>query len=514
MISRRQFAFGAAGLAGAAALAACSNKNGGSGSGSGAGEVKTRADGYPDLKWTGTITMGAQAYTPAVPGVKLAPGTPKLKAFGEIADEFTKLYPGIKIKFLGSEYQYDPDQMKTQATGGQLPDVWWQQSGIVNANFPKGIVTNLRDFSDKPNPFLKGNKAFIDEFSPQVLSMVEVDSKTLYTNDADYVGTAFFYNKEMFDDAGITAAPATYKDLLDDLQKLKDKGHMPSALPGYTYGFSWLCRLFLPNFLGVDVCKKMAAYDGVDAGISTTDMAVAYKKGILDARQNDAVLAWWPHAKDFFAFCDPTITAQPANPPAGAPNPEKMMAAKKVAVIYDGTWAPTTIKAAGTDITIGSFKWPSLAGIDPHATDLDTSACVGGPSAAWQYNMSTPRSDSSLKESGKMDAVIAWMQFFTTPERNSKVCNEYGSFLPTLVGSKPSKEMADLAEIISKPIYGITAGQSFTTESADQINKLFQQYVLDQVDMKTVQAKYPQVIDKGFNDYLKDHPIDFSKYPD
>jgi raffinose/stachyose/melibiose transport system substrate-binding protein len=510
MISRRQFAVGAAGLAGAAALGACSNKSGATGS----NENATRPDGYPDLKWTGTIVMGAQAYTPALPGVKLAPGTPKLKAFGQIADDFSKLYPGIKLKFLGSEYKYDPDQMKTQATGGQLPDVWWQQSDTVNSNFPAGIVTNLMDIAAKPNPFLKGNKTFIGEFSPQVLSMAQVDDKTLYTNNADYVGTAFFYNKEMFDNAGITAAPTTYQALLDDMQKLKDKGYMPSALPGYAYGFSWLCRLFLPNFLGIEACKKMAAYDGINAGISTTDMAVSYKKGILDARKNDAVLAWWPHAKDFFAFCDPTITAQPALPPTGAPTPEKMMAAKKVAMIYDGTWAPTTIKAAGTDITIGSFKWPSLAGIDPHATDLDTSACVGGPAAAWQYNMSTERSDSSLKEKGKKEAVTAWMQFFTTPERNSKVCNEYGSFLPTLVGSKPSKEMADLAEIISQPIYGITAGQSFTTESADQINKLFQQYVLGQVDLNAVQQKYPDIIDKGFNEYIKAHPIDFSKYPD
>ena len=512
VITRRQFAAGAATMAGAAALAACSAKSGGGTAGG--NQPSKRADGYPDLTWTGTITMGAQSYTPSVPGVNLAPGSAKLKAFGQIADDFTKLYPGITIKFLGSEYKYDPDQMKTAAAGGQLPDVWWQQYALVNSTFPKGVATNLLDFASNPNPFVKDNKAFIDEFSPQVLSSVKPDSNTLYTNDGDYVGTAFFYNKEMFSDAGITDIPKTYQELLDDLQKLKDKGHTPSALPGYSYGHSWLCRLFLPNFLGEDVCKKMAAYDGVDAGISYADEAVAYKKGILDARQNPKVLAWWPYAKEFFSFCDPTITAQPANPPTGAPNPEKLMAAKKVAVIYDGTWAPTSIKAAGGTIEIGSFAWPSLKGIDQYATDLDTSACVGGPSAAWQYNMSTARSDSTLKEKGKMDAVIAWMQFFSTPERNSAVCNEFGSFLPTFVGSTPAPEMSSLAEIINQPIYGTTAGQYFTTESADQISKLFQQYVLNQVDMNTVQTKYPQIIDKGFNDYIKAHPIDFSKYPD
>ena len=44
--------------------------------------------------WRGTITMSASDYTPNFPG-EVKP----LKVFQQIADEYEKKYPGIKIKF-------------------------------------------------------------------------------------------------------------------------------------------------------------------------------------------------------------------------------------------------------------------------------------------------------------------------------------------------------------------------------------------------------------------------------
>ncbi|MBA8795537.1 ABC-type glycerol-3-phosphate transport system substrate-binding protein [Friedmanniella endophytica] len=506
MMRRRQF-MAATMAAGAAALAGCSkSSSGGAGNG-----PSLRSDGNPDLTWKGTITMGAQAYTPALPGVKLAPGTAKLQEFGKVADAFTALYPDIKIKFLGSDYTYETTTMKTQATGGQLPDVWWQQHSEVNTSFPAGVCTNLAPYMEKPNPFIKGNTRWRDVLNAQSYTQSYADADTQYCNNGDFVGTAFFYNKKIFASAGISDVPKTWDELIAVCQKLKAAGTTPCAIPAYTYGFGWLARIFLANFLGEDTCKKIDAYSK-DPGISTTDVAVAYKKGLLDPRQNPAVLAWWPMAKELFSYCDPQINQLPANPPVGSPNPEAMMAAGKVGMIYDGTWAPTAVAANGGGIEIGSFPWPSLAGSNQYATSFDTANAVSGPNAAWQYFISSPRSDTSLRENGKLDAVVAWMQFFSTPERNTAICNEYGSFLPTYSGAEPTKDLKELASLAAEPIYAMNGGAEFTTEANDQISKLFQAYVLGQVSMDDVTTKYPQIMDKGLQDYLQVHPIDFSKY--
>lgn len=509
MITRRGLLGAAASIAGTTVVAGCSNGSGGGPAGG--STVPTRADGLPDLTWKGTITTGVQGYTPAVDGVKLTPGSPKLKEFGKAAEEFSKLYPDIKIKFLGSEYTYELDQMKTAATGGQLPDLWWQQAPIVKTSFPKGVATNLNEYLDEPNPFIEGNAKWRDVFNQSVNATTSLNPETLYTNNGDFVGTAFFYNKKIFDENGVTA-PTTWQELLTLCETLKSKGVTPLAIQPITSGFGWVGRIFLGNMLGEETLKKIDAYSA-EPGISTIDVAVAYKKGIIDSRQNPGVLAWWPVAKKLFDYCDQTIMQLPPKPPTGSPEPGTYFAAEKVAMIYDGTWAPGAVKDNGSDFEVGSFAWPSLTGSYEQATDYDNSNAVSGPNAAWQFHISTERSDTTLKEEGKLDAVVTWMKYFSTPEWNQAICNERAAFLPTFQGANPPDAMKDLAELAAKPIYAMNGGAEFSSEASDQISRLFQQFLLGQVTMDEVATKYPQIIDKGLAEFVRGNPIDFDKYP-
>lgn len=508
MITRRGLLGAGVGIAATTVVGGCSKE---SATTSGGSSVAPRADGLPDLKWKGTITMGAQGYTPAVEGVKLAPGQPKLTEFGKAAAEFAKLYPDIKIEFLGSDYTYEEDQMKTAATGGQLPDMWWQQAALVKASFPKGVATNLNDYLNEPNPFVEGNPKWRDVFNASVNATTSVNPETIYTNNGDFVGTAFFFNQKIFDDNGLSA-PTTWQELLDICKSLESKGITPLSIQPINSGFGWVSRIFLGNMLGEEMLKKIDGYSE-EPGISTVDVAVAYKKGLIDSRQNPGVLAWWPVAKQLFDYCDKTILQLPPKPPSGSPEPGTYFAAKKVAMIYDGTWAPGAVKEAGSNFEVGSFPWPSLAGTYQQATDYDSSNAVSGPNAAWQFHVSTARSDSSLKEDGKLEAVMTWMKYFSTPQWNQAICNERGSFLPTFTGAKPPASMTDLAKLAAQPIYALTGGAEFTTEAYDQVSRLFQQYLLGQVSMDEVATKYPAIMDKGLSDYLRSNPIDFSKYP-
>lgn len=513
MITRRGLLGAAAGIAGGAVVAGCTKGTSSSGAGpSGGSKVPLRADGFPDLKWKGTISTGVQGYTPAVEGVKLAPGSAKLSQFGKAADAFAKLYPDIKIKFLGSEYTYDVDQMKTAATGGQLPDLWWQQAIIVKNSFPKGSVTNLSPFMEQANPFIKDNTKWRDIYNPTFYTRTAANDDTIFTNNGDYVGTAFFYNKKMFEAGGVTTTPKTWDELLALCETLKSKGMTPLAYHPYFNGFSWLADIFLGNQLGLETLKKIDAYSEAP-GISTQDLAIAWKHGLIDPRTSPGVLAWWPVAKQLLDYADRTIMQLPPKAPTGSPDQGTYFAAEKVPMIYDGTWAPGTVKDNGADFEVGSFAWPSLAGSYQYATDYNSAAAVGGPNAAWQFQISTERSDSSLKEDGKMDAVLAWMQFFSTPEWNQAICNERGAFLPTFAGTTPPGSLQDLQDLTTQPLYSVAGGTEFSTEASDQVGRLFQQYVLGQVSMDEVGTKYPDIIEKGFNSYVRSNPIDFDKYP-
>ncbi len=506
MITRRSLLTAAAGIAGASVLASCSSSEPDGGS-----EVPTRTDGLPDLTWSGTITMGAQAYTPAVEGVNLAPGSRELQEFGKAAEAFTALYPNITISFLGSEYTYDIDQMKTAATGGQLPDVWWQQAVTVKTDFPQGVALNLQPYMEQPNPFIEGNERWRDVLNDSVYAVTAADADTIYTVNGDFVGTAFFYNVRIFEEAGVEP-PTDWDGLLEVCRTLQQQGITPLAMDPYNGGYGWFSRIFYGNCLGEEQLKAIDAFSPDEPGITTVDVAVAYHQGLIDPRQNPAVLDWWPVAKELFQYSDPTILQLPPSPPVGSPSQATYFASEQVAMIYDGTWAPGAVTANGADFEVGSFPWPVMAGSSQYATDYNSANAVGGPSAAFQFNVSSERANSTLREEGKLDAVVAWLQFFSTPEWNEAICNENGSFLPTFKGTTPPDSMSELAALSQQPIYAVSGGTELSAEAADQVSRMFQGYLLDQVSMDEVKEQFPVLIDDALEEFTRNTPIDFDAY--
>ena len=72
---------------------------------------------------------------------------------------------------------------------------------------------------DQPNPFIEGNAKWRDVFNQIGLRQHRRQPRRPSTrNNGDFVGTAFFYNKKIFADAGVTAPPKTWDELLTALR--------------------------------------------------------------------------------------------------------------------------------------------------------------------------------------------------------------------------------------------------------------------------------------------------------
>ena len=59
--------------------------------------------------------------------------------------------------------------------------------------------------------------------------MANIDGKQ-YGLPYNFGMVGFWYNKDLFEQAGIAAPPATWDELLADVQTLKDKGIVPISL--------------------------------------------------------------------------------------------------------------------------------------------------------------------------------------------------------------------------------------------------------------------------------------------
>ncbi|MFG1810038.1 extracellular solute-binding protein [Streptomyces sp. NPDC049040] len=120
----------------------------------------------------------------------------------------------------------DPYKEKLQTALGsaEAPDIFLNWGGGNLATYVKaGTVDNLTNRLDKD---------FQKEFLPSVLAGGMVDGKLYGVPMEGVQPVALFYNKTVFAKAGIKEPPATWAQLLTDIDKMKAKKVTPIALAG------------------------------------------------------------------------------------------------------------------------------------------------------------------------------------------------------------------------------------------------------------------------------------------
>lgn len=458
----------------------------------------------PKLTWKGTITMFAQAYTPAAPGVKLLKNEAHLTELYTLAKQFEHMYPGIKIHFVNPSFQDSNQQVETKAAGGTMYDIYFNQYENWNTVFPQGIVYNLAPYFQQPNPYIPGNKHWQSVMNPHIVAETRAPGGQIYGVDGDYLGIEFFYNKSLFKKAGIAAPPKTWAQLMADAKALKAHHITPGAdVPTY----DWWVRDFLGNYLGLTTLKKIQSLSR-QPGITEYDDALAYQRGILNPAKNPRIMAWWPVVKKLYNYWDPNTTDIPWNAePTGAATGQRLFAAGKVAMVFGGTWTPNSVKNAGGKFAVGSFPMPSLQGTSKYATTYNSAGDAGGPQAAFQWGISTPKADNSMSQPGKFQAVLDWLRFISTPQHDQAIVNQLGEFVPTFKGTQPVKSLASVEAQLHRPWYQCDGGQFLTSEEYTTIRNIFQEYVGGHLSLSAAKSQYASAVSKAYQQFAIEHHL-------
>ena len=508
MKSKKCLKIGAAALAAMMALSVgmtgCQKTENASSTTSASGS--TASGGSASITYKGTINFYPQAYNPVAP-TKDNPNPPT--KFKEVAADYQKLHPDIKISFVanppaGTDYE---TWLKTKAAGGQVPDLVWEQAPNANTS-ASGIWTDLVPFMNKANPYVEGNKQWIDLFPKAVINQIKDVSGKIYVIDADYVDTLIFYNKAMFQKAGITETPKTWEEMIEDCKKLKqaNPGVAPMGIDMSTSNtvYSWFARVFNSNLYYKDIDK--IDIDG-SKGNSTLSKIVAVKKGIYGASDPRWCTEWFQVMKDFSQYWQPGYSTAPQG------GIIMSFVNKKVAMYYDGTWANKSLKDDKAP-DFGSFPVPQItANTCKGGNDsINTAGAAGGPYAAWQYAIPTKKADNSMTDE-KLQAVVDFAMFTTTPENNEKVCNELGEFIPTIVGAKPPESLSGMAEAAQHELLALDGACNLSMPLQQSLTRELQQYLLGKKTLEQAVQACDQATKKEVDQQIKQHPDwDIDKY--
>jgi len=316
----RTLVAGALGIATAVALTACgggssntadAKSSGSAGTGSGSGKTITVWNMQGDLT---DATMKA------------------------INDEFTK-ETGAQVKVQTQQWADISTKVTTALATDDTPDVVELGNTDVPLFANSGGLADLTSAKDQ----LQQGGTWLDGLA----GPATVDGK-LYAVPAFAATRTVIYNKKMWEQAGVKAAPTTYQQLTADLDKVKAKfGGQQDFSPFYLPGKYW--------------------YDGLqwvwDAGGDIATQDGSTWKGALESSQAQQGLA------DFKAFQNAYSTKASATidtTGTGQPDQDKdIFAAGKTSAVLGNAWEIGVIEQDNPklkDADLGTFPFPGKSG--------------------------------------------------------------------------------------------------------------------------------------------------------
>jgi raffinose/stachyose/melibiose transport system substrate-binding protein len=218
--------------------------------------------------------------------------------------------------------------LDTKLNSGQGPDIFGGQSGVSDLEVQYNVTQNAVDLS---------NQEWVKREDPAALSQATLNGK-VYGQEIWDITSGYWiivYNKNIFQQVGITSVPATYNDFVADCAKIKAAGINPIYEP---ISDGWHQVLWYPEIGARMEQLEPGLYDKLNANQAT--LAGDPASNTAMAQINEL------YQKGYFG---PTaLSDQYANT-------EKEMASGKYAMTIDGLTEPEAIQAAYPNIQASSF---------------------------------------------------------------------------------------------------------------------------------------------------------------
>lgn len=134
--------------------------------------------------------------------------------FEACVKEFNKLYPDITVKLEQSPWDEYWTKLEASATGGSSADVFWLNGPNINKYAKGGVLLPIDDR-------IEASGIDTAKYPEALVDLYNVDG-VQYALPKDYDTIAVFYNKELFEQAGV-ALPTndwTWEDMVETATKL------------------------------------------------------------------------------------------------------------------------------------------------------------------------------------------------------------------------------------------------------------------------------------------------------
>lgn len=370
------------------------------------------------------------------------------QALEKLKEEYESLHPNVKLEIVsvGGSADYN-SALKAKFAAGQAPDIFMNK-GDEEAKLWKD---ELLDLSGEP---------WVANMVDGAGEAATIDGQLLGM-PVGIEGYGYIYNKDIFEQAGITELPKTLSELTAVAEKLKQQG-----IDAFSNGYQeyWILGNHLVNV-------ALAKQD------DPAQFMEDWKSGKVTAEGN-------PIFEDWINLVDLTVKYGQANPLTTDYNTQvTLFASGKTAMIQQGNWIQVTLDQLNPDLNIGFLPMPISDDVE-----LNQNMFIGVP-LYWVVHKNSPNVEQAKE-------FLNWL--VSTEEGRKYIIQEF-KFIPAFKDITYSEEDLGLlaASIQDYVQEGKTLGWYFSRLPVGA-NKEFaasiQAYIAGQIDKTELLRQFDKTI--------------------
>ncbi len=372
-----------------------------------------------------------------------------------LVDDFNKANSDVQIAFEPLPGDSYGTKLAANFASGTASDIFLIGEGDYSMYHGQGVTTNLNQFFDSSETF------DLDAYNVGLINMATFDGEVHYL-PKDFNPIALYYNKDMFDEAGVDYPTDTWT--YEDMESAAAKLTNPEE---EEYGF------YADPWLYTTMMYLMA--NGADIGNEDATQA----EGYVNSPESVEALTKYT---DYILVDKFSPSSSSANDFGGATS---MFQNGKVAMFISGGWNINTLDEAGTNY--GTAAVP-LGSTGEHSSII----CAAG----FAINSDTEYPEEAFR-------VLEWM---TGPEAHAARSNDNIGLLPAFDDQLEAKAEAYpqveglvyMMEHAFKPV----RMRSITGQYFDEhFNKAIEEILLTGKDVKTALDEAAVNIDKDIADH-------------
>lgn len=373
------------------------------------------------------------------------------KLYKTMVDEFNEVHKGeitvnlTSIPRTGDAGGYD-DKVNAAITNNDMPDVYTVDGPTVAANAEAGIIVPIGDYFEESD---------LNDFNKDIIQQGTYNGE-LYTVAAMDSSVLLFYNKDMFEAAGIEPAtmedPWTWDEFYEAARLLSSDGVFGANLGGLTTADEWLTYALLPmvqsaggNIISEDGEETVAGYMDGEAAVR----ALSFIKKMVDEKIVSAT-------PEDFAF-------------------EKGSAA----MVLSGPWEASTLKDY-PDIDWGTMPYPIY----------EEGAKAASPCGSWTFAMSKNCQEEKREAAAELIQFVSSTQscvsmygansmpparqsaFLEIPELNEEPLNVITYQLAETAAARPAVvNYPILSDQFARAVANVASGMEVETALKDAVDQ-------------------------------------------